>query len=96
MVNLRVLKNGNLRVGTILSFIMGFGLYGSTFIIPFTRRQAWMDGHAIRLTDGAGSVDHRIYDADHRATLAGGRAAKILAAIGMFMFLFSAFGAIRY
>jgi MFS transporter, DHA2 family, multidrug resistance protein len=28
------LKNGNLRVGTILSFIMGFGLYGSTFIIP--------------------------------------------------------------
>ncbi len=34
VVNLRVLKNGNLRVGTILSFIMGFGLYGSTFIIP--------------------------------------------------------------
>ncbi len=33
-VELRVLKNGNLRVGTILSFIMGFGLYGSTFIIP--------------------------------------------------------------
>ncbi|HEY8689024.1 MAG TPA: DHA2 family efflux MFS transporter permease subunit [Chitinophagaceae bacterium] len=35
IVELRVLKNGNLRVGTILSFIMGFGLYGSTFIIPF-------------------------------------------------------------
>lgn len=35
VVNLRVLGNGNLRVGTILSFIMGFGLYGSTFIIPF-------------------------------------------------------------
>ncbi len=34
VVQLRVLKNGNLRVGTILSFIMGFGLYGSTFIIP--------------------------------------------------------------
>jgi DHA2 family multidrug resistance protein len=34
IVQLRVLKNGNLRVGTILSFIMGFGLYGSTFIIP--------------------------------------------------------------
>lgn len=34
VVNLRVLKNGNLRAGTILSFIMGFGLYGSTFIIP--------------------------------------------------------------
>ncbi|MEP7238125.1 MAG: DHA2 family efflux MFS transporter permease subunit [Ferruginibacter sp.] len=34
IVALRTLKNGNLRVGTILSFIMGFGLYGSTFIIP--------------------------------------------------------------
>jgi DHA2 family multidrug resistance protein len=34
IVKLKVLKNGNLRVGTILSFILGFGLYGSTFIIP--------------------------------------------------------------
>jgi DHA2 family multidrug resistance protein len=34
VVELRVLRNGNLRVGTILSFILGFGLYGSTFIIP--------------------------------------------------------------
>ncbi|HEU5366723.1 MAG TPA: DHA2 family efflux MFS transporter permease subunit [Hanamia sp.] len=34
IVALRVLKNGNLRIGTILSFILGFGLYGSTFIIP--------------------------------------------------------------
>jgi DHA2 family multidrug resistance protein len=34
VVNLRVLKNGNLRVGTAMSFILGFGLYGSTFIIP--------------------------------------------------------------
>ncbi|RYD57821.1 MAG: DHA2 family efflux MFS transporter permease subunit [Sphingobacteriales bacterium] len=34
IVDLKVLKNGNLRVGTILSFILGFGLYGSTFIIP--------------------------------------------------------------
>jgi DHA2 family multidrug resistance protein len=33
-VELRVLKNGNLRVGTIMSFLLGFGLYGSTFIIP--------------------------------------------------------------
>jgi DHA2 family multidrug resistance protein len=28
------LKNGNLRVGTFLSFILGFGLYSSTFIVP--------------------------------------------------------------
>lgn len=34
IVELRVLKNAHLRVGTILSFILGFGLYGSTFIIP--------------------------------------------------------------
>ncbi len=34
IVELRVLGNGNLRIGTILSFILGFGLYGSTFIIP--------------------------------------------------------------
>lgn len=34
IVELRVLRNGNLRIGTMLSFILGFGLYGSTFIIP--------------------------------------------------------------
>jgi len=34
IVDLRVLKDGNLRVGTVMSFILGFGLYGSTFIIP--------------------------------------------------------------
>ena len=34
VVHLGVLKNGNLRIGTIFSFILGFGLYGSTFIIP--------------------------------------------------------------
>lgn len=34
IVNLRVLKDKNLQVGTIMSFILGFGLFGSTFIIP--------------------------------------------------------------
>jgi MFS transporter, DHA2 family, multidrug resistance protein len=34
IVNLRVLKNGNLRIGTMLTFLLGFGLYGTTFIIP--------------------------------------------------------------
>jgi DHA2 family multidrug resistance protein len=34
IVELRVLKNGNLRIGTAMSFILGFGLYGSTFIVP--------------------------------------------------------------
>jgi DHA2 family multidrug resistance protein len=34
IVNLKVLKDSNLRVGTVMCFILGFGLYGSTFIIP--------------------------------------------------------------
>lgn len=34
IVNLRVLKNKNLSVGTVLTFVLGFGLFGSTFIIP--------------------------------------------------------------
>lgn len=34
IVELRVLRDGNLRMGVILSFVQGFGLFGSTFIIP--------------------------------------------------------------
>ena len=34
IVNLRVLKDKNLQVGVVMSFILGFGLFGSTFIIP--------------------------------------------------------------
>lgn len=34
IVNLRVLRDYNLRVGTVMTFVLGFGLYGSTFIIP--------------------------------------------------------------
>jgi DHA2 family multidrug resistance protein len=34
IVNLRVLRDRNLSVGTVLTFILGFGLFGSTFIIP--------------------------------------------------------------
>ena len=34
IVNLGVLKDGNLRIGILMSFILGFGLYGSTLIIP--------------------------------------------------------------
>ncbi|MAX78681.1 MAG: MFS transporter [Crocinitomicaceae bacterium] len=34
IVNLRVLRNKNLLVGTLLTFVLGFGLFGSTFIIP--------------------------------------------------------------
>lgn len=34
IVNLRVLKNKNLQIGVVMSFILGFGLFGSTFVIP--------------------------------------------------------------
>jgi hypothetical protein len=30
----KCIKDGNLRIGTLMSFILGFGLYGSTLIIP--------------------------------------------------------------
>lgn len=39
IVNLRVLKDSNLRIGTVMCFILGFGLYGSTFIIPLYTQQ---------------------------------------------------------
>lgn len=34
VVELRVLKNTNLRIGVILTFILGFGLFGTTFVLP--------------------------------------------------------------
>ncbi|HTE32311.1 MAG TPA: DHA2 family efflux MFS transporter permease subunit [Chryseolinea sp.] len=34
IVELRIFRNRNLSVGSILSFVLGFGLFGSTFIIP--------------------------------------------------------------
>ncbi|MCO5248505.1 MAG: DHA2 family efflux MFS transporter permease subunit [Chitinophagales bacterium] len=34
VVNLRVLKNKPLAIGTVLTFVLGFGLYGSTFVVP--------------------------------------------------------------
>ncbi|MFT3795875.1 DHA2 family efflux MFS transporter permease subunit [Flavobacterium sp.] len=39
IVNLKVLKDGNLRVGTLMCFILGFGLYGSTLVIPIYTQQ---------------------------------------------------------
>ncbi len=39
VVNLSVLKDGNLRIGTIMCFILGFGLYGSTLVIPIYTQQ---------------------------------------------------------
>jgi DHA2 family multidrug resistance protein len=40
IVNLSVLKDGNLRL-VLMAFILGFGLYGSTLIIPYIRNPFW-------------------------------------------------------
>lgn len=39
IVNLKALRDGNLRVGTMMCFILGFGLYGSTLVIPIYTQQ---------------------------------------------------------
>ena len=39
LVDLRVLRYRNVAVGTFLSFIMGFGLFGSVFIFPIFAQQ---------------------------------------------------------
>lgn len=39
IVNLSVLKDSNLRIGTVMCFILGFGLYGSTLVIPIYTQQ---------------------------------------------------------
>jgi DHA2 family multidrug resistance protein len=34
IVELRVLKNSNLRIGVMLTFIQGFGIFGTAFVVP--------------------------------------------------------------
>jgi DHA2 family multidrug resistance protein len=87
VVNLRVLKNGNLRVGTILSFIMGFGLYGSTFIIPLYTQATlgWTATQAGLLLIPATLTTAFLMPFIGRMIQAGVKQ-QIMASIGMFMF----------
>ena len=87
VVNLRVLKNGNLRVGTILSFIMGFGLYGSTFIIPLYTQATlgWTATQAGLLLIPATLTTAVLMPFIGRLLQAGVKQ-QIMAAIGMFVF----------
>ncbi|MFN8289326.1 MAG: DHA2 family efflux MFS transporter permease subunit [Chitinophagaceae bacterium] len=87
VVNLKVLKNGNLRVGTILSFIMGFGLYGSTFIIPLYTQATlgWTATQAGLLMIPATLTTAFLMPFIGKMLQAGARQ-PILASIGMFMF----------
>lgn len=94
IVELRVLKNGNLRVGTVLSFILGFGLYGSTFIIPLYTQSTlgWT-----ALQSGALMVPAALTTAFMMPIigqlLQRGAKQQYLAAIGMFLFfLFCSWG----
>ncbi len=92
IVELRVLKNGNLRVGTILSFILGFGLYGSTFIIPLYTQSTlgWT-----ALQSGALMVPSALTTAFMMPIigqlLQRGAKQQYLAAIGMFLFFLFCF-----
>ena len=92
VVNLRVLKNGNLRIGTILSFIMGFGLYGSTFIIPLYTQTilGWTATQAGLLLVPAALTTAFMMPFMGRM-LQGGAKPHIMAAIGMFCFFLFCF-----
>ncbi|RYY63762.1 MAG: MFS transporter, partial [Chitinophagaceae bacterium] len=87
VVNLRVLKNGNLRVGTILSFIMGFGLYGSTFIIPLYTQATlgWTATQSGLLLVPAALTTAVMMPMIGKLLQAGAKQ-QVMAAIGMFMF----------
>jgi len=87
VVNLRVLKNDNLRTGTILSFIMGFGLYGSTFIIPLYT-QATLGWTALQagLLMIPATLTTAVLMPFIGKLLQAGVKQQFMAAIGMFMF----------
>jgi DHA2 family multidrug resistance protein len=92
VVNLRALKNGNLRVGTVLSFIMGFGLYGSTFIIPLYTQATlgWTATQSGMLMVPAALMTAFMMPMIGRLLQAGAKQ-QILAAMGMLMFFFFCF-----
>ncbi|MBS1759592.1 MAG: DHA2 family efflux MFS transporter permease subunit [Bacteroidetes bacterium] len=92
VVNLRVLKNGNLRAGTILSFVLGFGLYGSTFIIPLYTQATlgWTATQAGLLMVPATLTTALLMPFIGRLLQAGVRH-QLMAATGMFVFFIFCF-----
>ncbi len=94
IVELRVLKNSNLSVGTALSFVLGFGLYGSTFIIPLYTQSilGWTPLQAGELMIPA-AVTTAFMMPMVGQLLTRGVKPQILVAIGMFLFaIFSIWG----
>jgi len=92
IVELRVLKNGNLRVGTILSFILGFGLYGSTFIIPLYTQSSlgWTAQQAGALMVPAALTTAFMMPIIGRLLQKGAKQ-QVLVAIGMLIFFIFCF-----
>lgn len=92
VVQLRVLKNRNLSIGTILSFIMGFGLYGSTFIIPLYTQQilGWSATQAGMLMVPAALTTAFLMPFMGKM-LQGGARPNILISLGMLIFFFFCF-----
>jgi len=96
IVALRVLKNGNLRVGTILSFILGFGLYGSTFIIPLYTQSSlgWTAEQAGALMIPAALTTAFMMPIIGKMLQKGAKQ-QVLVAIGMFIFFIYSFWGYR-
>ena len=92
IVDLRVLQNGNLRVGTILSFILGFGLYGSTFIIPLYTQSSlgWTAEQSGALMIPAALTTAFMMPIIGRMLQAGAKQ-QILVALGMLIFFIFCF-----
>jgi len=87
IVELRVLKNSNLRVGTVLSFILGFGLYGSTFIIPlYTQNSLGWTAYQAGLLMVPSSLMTAFMMPMIGQAIQRGVKQKYLAATGMFLF----------
>ncbi len=88
IVELRVLKNSNLRIGTMMSFVLGFGLYGSTFIVPLYTQSilGWT-----ALQSGALMIPAALTTAFMMPIigrlLAKGAKQQILVSLGLFIFL---------
>ena len=53
-------------MGVILSFIQGFGLFGSTFIIPYTRKVFWVGMFSTGMLMIPSTLYGGFYDANNR------------------------------
>jgi DHA2 family multidrug resistance protein len=87
VVNLRVLKDSNLSIGVILSFVLGFGAYGSTFVIPlFTQSVLGWTAQKAGLLQLPSTLFTALMMPVVATLIQKGIQQKYLIAIGMFLF----------